>query len=105
MKKIKQAIHRWILRRVAKKYGYEIVNAWIFFTFNYSFPGGNPKVWMENEYGKCMGDHFYRKFDYLYEKYGSHAVMGMFWCELGIPYRKQLFEFFRTYYANPQYFK
>lgn len=104
MKKIKQAIHRWILRRVAKKYGYEIVNAWVYFTFNYSFPGGHPIHWMNAVWGTVMGQHFYEKFDYLYGKYGTHAVMGMFWCELSDTYREALYhKLFNEYYANGQY--
>ena len=100
MKKIKQAIHRWILRRVAKKYGQEIVNAWVYFTLNYPMP---VKDWMIEIYGQNMGEHFYGKFDHFYTKYGSRAVFTEVWAEMTSEHRRTLFLFFHDKFANGQY--
>lgn len=101
MKKIKQAIHRFFLRRVAQKYGQEIVNAWIYFTLNYPML---VKDWMIEIYGQNMGQHFYEKFDYFYEKYGTRAAFTELWASMTTEHRKTLFRFFQEKYANGQYF-
>ncbi len=98
MKKIKKAIRNWIIGRVARRYGYEIVNKWIYFCYNY--PDGIDD-WMHNAYGGHMGAHFQSKFSFLYDRYGARSVMPEFWLELSPEYRKILFDgFFRGKYVT-----
>lgn len=98
MKNVKKIVRNWIISKVAKRYGYEIVNKWIYFTFNYSYADREN---FQRMYDKNLGDHFYEKFSYIHEKNGAHAVMGMFWCELSEQYRRKLFEeWFVQQYVN-----
>ncbi|MBR6130920.1 MAG: hypothetical protein IKQ20_03595 [Bacteroidales bacterium] len=100
MKKLKKLIRSLIIRWVAKHFGCEIVNQWVYFGYNY--PSSNDLI------NKCWGDfskpgiaqHFYQKFDHIYDTYGCHAIMNRFWVELSLDHREKLYKYFLKNYAN-----
>jgi hypothetical protein len=103
MKKLRKKIRSIILRWVAKHYGYDIVNQFVYFGYNY--PSSNDII------EKCWGDytqpglakHFNEKFGYLYDHYGSNAIMNRFWVELSPDHREKLYKYFLKYYGNDRF--
>lgn len=101
MKKLKKLIRSIILKWVAKHFGYEIVNQWVYFGYNY---GSSDNIinecWGDYKQHCSMAEHFFQKFNALYDRYGSDAIMNRFWVELSSDHRSRLYKYFLKDYAN-----
>ena len=101
MKKLKKLIRGLILRWVAKHFGYDIVNQWVYFGYNY---GSSDNIinecWGDYKQHCSMAEHFFQKFNALYDRYGSDAIMNRFWVELSPDHRIKLYNYFLKDYAN-----
>jgi hypothetical protein len=103
MGKMKKAIRALILKWVAKHFGYEIVNQWVYFGYNYhSDRDIIQKCWGDPD-KPGMPNHFYGKFCNLYNRYGSNAIMNRFFVELDGNNRLKLYNYFLNNYANERF--
>ena len=75
------------------------IRAWVFFTFNFYDPKEIIDYICENADGPYDSELLYENFCYIYDKYGSHAAMGVFYCELGATLQKALTEYVIKKYA------
>ena len=104
MKKLRKKIRSIILRWVAKRYGYEIVNQWVYFGYNYSSSDNLIRdCWGDFTVRCSQAEHFYKKFDYVYGRYGYDAVMNRFWVELSPDHRERLYKYFLKDYGNSRF--
>lgn len=87
MKKLKRAIHNWMLTRIAKIYGYEIVNKWVYFGYNY--PSTYRDV-MLRTFGAITGKHFLSKFE-SFSDISNRSAINDLWIEMSDHYRRQFF--------------
>lgn len=104
MKRFRKKIRSLLLKWVAKHFGYEIVNQWVYFGYNYSSSDKMIRdCWGDFNERCSQAQHFYNKFDSMYERYGSNAVMNRFWVELSPDHRKRLYKFFLKDYGNEHF--
>lgn len=91
------------------------INKWFYYAMNYRL------VEMEVDYfGEkgtrylpdcfaafpvCIRNHFYEKWDYLYDKYGCRAVLMAFYGELSSKYQKDLMAWILDNYNDEQKLK
>lgn len=72
---------------------------WVKFTFNYPDIKEVIKWICEKTDKNWLYDHLLSKFYHLYDTFGSHAVMGMFYCEIDKDLRDALTEYALTVWA------
>lgn len=71
------------------------ITKWVYWCFNYHYPQEwIPKLWGEG----AMGEHMMKKFKFLYEKYGSNAVMNRFFVELDQENQQKLIDYVMSNY-------
>ena len=79
----------------------EFLAIMIFVKFGYNF--SDPNEFINYICEKCdkqyLKDHLRKKFDHIYEDFGSHAVMNYFLCELDGDLQEALVEYALNVYA------
>lgn len=78
------------------------INKWFYYAMNYTHREMDVQTFNGTERKFCpdcfeafpasLRQHLLSKWDYLYEKYGSRAVLMAFYAELSTNYRKDLME-------------
>ena len=72
---------------------------WVKFGYNYSNPDDFINYICEKVGRPWLKDHLREKFDDIYDRYGSHAVMNAFLCELDEELQQALVEYAMNVYA------
>lgn len=77
------------------RYDESPITKWVYWCFNYHYP----QEWVPQLWGTgAMGDHMMKKFSFLYEKYGSNAVMNRFFVELDQENQQKLIDYVMNNY-------
>lgn len=74
-----------------------IVKIWVYFGYNYPDPSRFIRYIADN--GNYHFAHLMAKFNDIYDRYGSDAVMNRFYAELGTDARRLLVEYAVHFYA------
>ena len=74
------------------------INKWFYWCYNYE-DNFIAKIWGPRE-PYNLTDHLTAKFDALYDRYGSRAVMNVFYAELDGGNKKKLLEYVLTNYND-----
>ena len=80
----------------------EGINKFVFFSFNFSDAKEMIKYIVNGEETDCMFAHFWAKFQHIYDSYGCHAVMPVFYTEISVEYRRRMIEYVLNNYKTEQ---
>ena len=82
----------------------KLINQWVLFGYNYHVCGDEPKDWIGEIFGDVektwQGRHFYEKFMGYYERYGAHAVMNVWFCNMTTDNQEKVVEYFLKKYTK-----
>lgn len=93
--RINHAINKTFKRLNEGQYDESPITKWVYWCFNYHYP----QEWIPQLWGTgAMGDHMMKKFSFLYEKYGSNAVMNRFFVELDQENQQKLIDYVMNNY-------
>ena len=93
--RINKAVNESFKRLNEGQYDESPITKWVYWCFNYHYP----QEWIPQLWGTgAMGDHMMKKFSFLYEKYGSNAVMNRFFVELDQENQQKLIDYVMNNY-------
>lgn len=78
---------------------YLAIKMFVMFGYNYSSPKEFITYICEKTQKSYLIDHLTEKFSYIYDKFGSHAVMNRFFVELDSEMQEALVEYAINVYA------
>lgn len=94
------------------KIAMQAINKWFYYAMNYNVVqvevetfDGTKKIYLPdcfNAFPKTLRAHLAGKWDFLYNKYGSRAVLMAFYAELSSNYRKDLMEWVLNNFNDEQ---